>query len=134
LRQWPAGQDVQLKLAARARLLAAEAANKNDPSDARPVVVTVLRSRMQREAAADDHSTMLKAWSKHHHDLGRNRTQIACRLHAALCELIPGISKKITARLTQPPKRLPRSTDRRPHRQAGAEAGTRSRRRTCPRN
>jgi hypothetical protein len=43
---------VQLKLAARARLLAAEAVNKNDPSDARPVVVTVLRSRMQREAAA----------------------------------------------------------------------------------
>lgn len=47
---------------------------------------------------------MLKAWSKHHHDLGRNRTQIACRLHAALCELISGISKKITARLTQPPR------------------------------
>jgi hypothetical protein len=31
------GQDVQPKLAARARLLAAEAVNKNDPSDARPV-------------------------------------------------------------------------------------------------
>jgi hypothetical protein len=30
------GQDVQLKLAARVRLLAAEAVNKNDPSDARP--------------------------------------------------------------------------------------------------
>ena len=88
---------MQLKLAARARLLAAEAVNKNDPGDVRTVVVTALRSRMQREAAADDHSTVLKAWSKHHHDLDRNRTQIACRLHAALCELIPGISRKITA-------------------------------------
>jgi transposase len=41
---------------------------------------------------------VLKVWSKRHHDLGRTRTQIACRLHAVLCELIPGgISKEITA-------------------------------------
>jgi transposase len=90
--------DVQPKLAARVRLLAAEAVNKNDPNDARSVAITALRSRMQREVVPDDHSTVLKVWSKRHRDLGRSRTQIACRLHSALCELVPGgISKEITA-------------------------------------
>jgi len=37
-------------------------------------------------------------WSRRHRDLGRARTQVACRLHAVLCELIPGgVSKRITA-------------------------------------
>ncbi len=37
-------------------------------------------------------------WARRHRDLGRSRTQTACRLHAALCELVPGgISKEITA-------------------------------------
>jgi transposase len=82
--------DVQPKLAARVRLLAAEAVNKNDPNDARSVAVTALRARTLREVVPDDHSTILKVWSKRHRDLGRNRTQIACRLHSALCELVPG--------------------------------------------
>jgi len=90
--------DVQPKLAARVRLLAAEAVNKNDPNDARSVAVTALRSRTVREVVPDDHSTVLKVWSKRHRDLGRSRTQIACRLHSALCELVPGgIGKEITA-------------------------------------
>jgi transposase len=46
----------------------------------------------------DDHATVLQVWSKRHRDLGRTRTQVACRLHAVLCELIPGgVSKRITA-------------------------------------
>jgi hypothetical protein len=33
-----------------------------------------------------------------HRDLGRTWTQVACRLHAVLCELIPGgVAKEITA-------------------------------------
>ena len=41
---------------------------------------------------------MVKVWSKRHRDLGRTRTQVACRLHAVLCELMPGgVSKEITA-------------------------------------
>jgi transposase len=90
--------DVQPKLAARVRLLAAEAVNKNDPGDARSVAVTALRSRTLREVAPDDHSAVLKMWARRHRDLGRSRTQTACRLHAVLCELVPGgISKEITA-------------------------------------
>ena len=39
-------------------------------------------------------------WAKRHRDLGRARTQVACRLHAVLCELIPGgVSKRISAAL-----------------------------------
>jgi hypothetical protein len=47
---------------------------------------------------ADDHAAVLKVWSKRHRDLGRARNQVACRLHAVLCELRPGgISNEITA-------------------------------------
>ena len=90
--------DVQPKLGARVRLLANGAVNKNDPNDARSVAVAALRSPARREVQPDDHAAVLKVWSKRHRDLGRTRTQIACRLHAVLCELIPGgVSKEITA-------------------------------------
>ncbi|HEX3307470.1 MAG TPA: transposase, partial [Streptosporangiaceae bacterium] len=43
-------------------------------------------------------AAVLKVWSKRHRDLGRLRTQAACRLHAVLCELVPGgVRKEITA-------------------------------------
>ena len=41
---------------------------------------------------------MLKVWSKRHRDLSRSRNQVACRLHAVLCDLVPGgFGKEITA-------------------------------------
>jgi transposase IS116/IS110/IS902 family protein len=41
---------------------------------------------------------VLKVWSKRYRDLGRARTQVACRLHQVLCELIPGgVPREITA-------------------------------------
>jgi transposase len=90
--------DVQPKLGARVRLLAAGSVNKNDPNDARSVAVAALRCASRREVAADDHAAVLKVWSKRYRDLGRARTQVACRLHAVLCELIPGgVSKRISA-------------------------------------
>jgi transposase len=90
--------DVQPKLGARVRLLSTGATNKNDPNDARSVAVAALRSATRRAVTADDHATVLKVWSKRHRDLGRARNQVACRLHAVLCELVPGgISKEITA-------------------------------------
>jgi transposase len=90
--------DVQPKLGARVRLLAAGDTNKNDPNDARSVAVAALRSTARREVKPDGHAAVLKVWSKRHRDLGRTRTQVACRLHAVLCELVPGgISKEITA-------------------------------------
>ena len=90
--------DVQPKLGARVRLLAAGDTNKNDPNDARSVAVAALRSPGCREVRPDDHAAVLKVWSKRHRDLGRTRTQTVCRLHAVLCELVPGgVPKAIIA-------------------------------------
>jgi transposase len=90
--------DVQPKLGARVRLLATGAVNKNDPNDARSVAIAALRSPAQRQVQPDDHAAVLKVWAKRHRDLGRTRTQVVCRLHAVLCELVPGgVSKAITA-------------------------------------
>ena len=90
--------DVQPKLASRVRLLQAGDTNKNDPNDALSVAVAALRSRTCREVAAEDHPAVLKVWSKRHRDLARLRNQVACRLHAVLCDLVPGgIAKEISA-------------------------------------
>lgn len=90
--------DVQPKLASRVRLLEAGDVNKNDPNDARSVAVAALRSRACREVAADDHSAVLRMRSRRHQDLGHSRNQAACRLHAVLCDLVPGgLAKEITA-------------------------------------
>ena len=90
--------DVQPKMAARVRLLASGNTNKNDPNDARSVAVAALRSRASRRVTAEDHTAVLKVWSKRYRDLGRARTQVACRLHAVLADLVPGgFSREITA-------------------------------------
>ena len=90
--------DVAPKLAARVRLLQAGDTNKNDPNDALSVAVAALRSRTRRQVAAEDHAAVLKVRAKRHRDLARSRNQVACRLHAVLCDLLPGgISKEITA-------------------------------------
>jgi hypothetical protein len=90
--------DIQPKLGSRVRLLSAGKSGKSDPNDARSVAVAALRSPVRRAVAADDHPVVLKMWSKRHRDLSRLRCQAACRLHAVLCEIVPGgVSKHITA-------------------------------------
>src|SRR6266849_72222 len=90
--------DVPPKLAARVRLLQAGDTNKNDPNDAFSVAVAALRSPAPRPVLAEDHAVVLKIWAKRHRDLARLRNQAACRLHAVLCDLVPGgVAKEITA-------------------------------------
>ena len=90
--------DVQPKVAARVRLLQAGNTNKNDANDARSVAVAALRSPAARQVTAEDHAAVLKVWSKRYRDLGRARTQVACRLHAVLADLVPGgFGREITA-------------------------------------
>ena len=90
--------DVQPKLGARVRLLATGQSNKNDPNDALSVAVAALRSRTRHQVSADDHAAVLRVWSRRHRDLGRAKNQVACRLHAVLCELVPGgVPEEITA-------------------------------------
>ncbi len=89
---------VQPKLGARVRLLSTGTSNKNDPNDARSVAVAALRSPACTQARADDHALVLRVWSRRHRQLSRLRTQAACRLHAALCEITPGgVPQVITA-------------------------------------
>jgi transposase len=87
------------KLAARVRLLQAGNTGKNDPDDALPVAVAALRSAARQEVViADGHARVLKVRAKRHRDLSRTRNQAVCRLHAVLCELIPGgVPEEITA-------------------------------------
>jgi transposase len=85
--------DVPPKLAARVRLLDTGQVNKNDPNDARSVAVAALRAH-----AAEDQTMVMRIWARRYHDLGRLRTQLLCRLHAVLCELVPGgFAKELTA-------------------------------------
>jgi transposase len=86
--------DVQPKLAARVRLLQAGDTNKNDPNDALSVAVAALRSTAARLVRAEDYPAVLKVWAKRHRDLARARNQVACRLHAVLCDLVPGGHRK----------------------------------------
>jgi transposase len=91
--------DVPPKLAARVRLLATGDINKNDPNDARSVAVAALRFPAVKPVGVEDHQAVMKVWAKRHRDLGRSRTLLVCRLHAVLCELVPGggISKELSA-------------------------------------
>jgi len=90
--------DIQPKLAARVRVLEAGNTSKNDPNDALSVAVAALRSKACREVTADDHAAVLRMRSRRHQDLGQSRNQVACRLHAVLCDLVPGgLPKEITA-------------------------------------
>jgi transposase len=82
--------DVQPKLAARVRLLATEATNKNDPHDARSVAIAALRSATPKAVRAEDHTAVLRLWVRRHRDLARARNQLACRLHALVCDLVAG--------------------------------------------
>jgi hypothetical protein len=95
--------DVQPKLGARVRLLAAGDVNKNDPNDARSVAVAALRSAGVREARPDDHAAVLKIWSKRHRDLGRTRTQVACGCTRCCASWSPAASRGTSSRPRRPP-------------------------------
>lgn len=82
--------DVQPKLAARVRLLSTESTNKNDPHDALSVAIAALRSASPKEVVVEDHAAVMKLWARRHRNLSGTRTQIACRLHAVLCDLVAG--------------------------------------------
>ena len=90
--------DVQPQLAARVRLLNTGQVNKNDPNDARSVAVAALRTHAAVEMAVEDHTAVLKLRSRRYQDLGSLRTQLVCRLHAVLCDLVPGgFARRISA-------------------------------------
>jgi transposase len=82
--------DVQPKLAARVRLLNSGQVNKNDPNDARSVAVAALRAPSTPSITVEDDTAAMKMWARRYRDLGSLWTQSVCRLHAVLCDLVPG--------------------------------------------
>jgi transposase len=76
------------------RLLQAGDTNKNDPNDALSVAVAALRSTASQPVTGEDYPAVLKVRAKRHRDLARTRNQVACRLHAVLCDLVPGGHRK----------------------------------------
>lgn len=90
--------DVPATLAARVRVLGTGRSNKNDPNDGRSVAVAALRAPGLAVVQPADHVAVLRLLAKRNLDLGRERNRIACRLHAMICELVPGgITKEIKA-------------------------------------
>jgi transposase len=82
--------DVPPTLAARIRVLDTKKSDKNDPNDARSIAIAALRSTGLRAVGKADHAELLRLLSKRNHDLGRLRTKLVCRLHAAIADLLPG--------------------------------------------
>ena len=76
--------DVPPKLAARVRLLNSGQINKNDENDARSVAITALRAHDLPVLSAEDQTMVMRVWARRYHDLGRLRTQVICRLFAAV--------------------------------------------------
>jgi transposase len=89
--------DVPPTLASRVRVLSTGKSAKNDPNDARSVAIAALRAPALAEVHREDHATVLRLLAKRHSDLGRLSTISANRLHALLCELVPGgLSKEMS--------------------------------------
>jgi transposase len=91
--------DVQPKLAARVRLLAADASSKTDPHDARSVAIVGLRSAGLPRVVVEDHAAVMRVWIRRRRHLSRLRTKVVNQLHALLCEVVPGgFAREISAR------------------------------------
>ena len=82
--------DVPPTLSARVRLLGSSKTTKNDRHDALSTAVAGLRHCGLRAVARDGHTTVLRLLVGRYDDLVSARTQAACRLHAALRELVAG--------------------------------------------
>ena len=90
--------DVPAKLASRVRLLGTGNAAKNDPNDALSTAIAALRQPALATVAPEDHALVLRLLAKRNHDLGRLRTQAACRLHTLLCQLAEGgLDRRLTS-------------------------------------
>jgi transposase len=90
--------DVPPTLAARVRVLGTGRSNKNDPNDGCSVAVAALRAPQLASVQPADHVAVLRLLAKRNLDLGRERNRVACRLHAMICELVPGgIAQEISA-------------------------------------
>jgi transposase len=88
--------DIPATLASRVRLLGTGRSDKNDPNDARSVAIAALRAPTLAAVRVEDHATILRMLARRHSQIAWARNKAVCRLHALVCELVPGgIGKEI---------------------------------------
>ena len=82
--------DVPAKLAARVRVFSTGHGRKTDRDDALSIGHAALNAERLNEVRLDDAVVALKLLSDRRNELAAARTQVVCRLHVQLVELIPG--------------------------------------------
>jgi transposase len=88
--------DIPAMLASRVRLLGSGRSEKNDPNDARSVAIAALRAPVLVPVRVEDHATVLRLLARRHTQIAWARNKAVCRLHALVCELVPGgIGKEV---------------------------------------
>ena len=88
--------DVPATLASRVRLLGTGRSDKNDTNDARSVAIAALRASTLTAVRVEDHATVLRMLARRHSQIAWARNKSVCRLHALVCELVPGgITKEV---------------------------------------
>lgn len=91
--------DIPAVLSARVRVLSSGTSNKNDPNDAFSVAVAALHAKQLIEVRVEDHATILRLLTRRHTQLAQAHNKAACRLHALVCDLVPGgIGKEVVVR------------------------------------
>lgn len=86
--------DIPAVLSARVRVLSSGTSNKNDPNDAYAVALAAMYSKERVRVRVEDHATVLRLLSRRHTQLAWSFNKTACRLHALMCDLIPGGIRK----------------------------------------
>jgi transposase len=87
--------DVPPKLSARARLLESGRIDKTDPNDARSAAIVAWHTpTLNVVAGLDEHRVILRLLADRDHQITAQRTRTICRLHALLCLLTEGGTKR----------------------------------------
>ena len=88
--------DVPATLASRVRLLGTGRSDKNDPNDARSVAIAALRAPALTPVRVETTRPCCASWRVATPRSAGPRNKSVCRLHALVCELVPGgIAKEI---------------------------------------
>jgi transposase len=87
--------DVPPKLSSRVRLLDNGRIDKTDPNDARSAAIVALRNATLNVVTGEDTDrVILRMLADRYHQLTSQRTRSVCRLHAVLCLLIEGGTRR----------------------------------------
>lgn len=87
--------DVPPKLSSRVRLLERGKIDKTDPNDARSAAIVAWHNPLLNVVTGlDEHRVVLRLLADRDHQITANRTRRICRLHALLCLLIEGGTRR----------------------------------------